>query len=326
MLVFFKLFASFLFYESIYNIIENKVFNNDYSQNSQYSQYSQNSIINQKRSKNLVCFIHNISSIILSFLKINNVFDNDLLVYWSSSYFIWDINMILKSNQKSISYIYHHLITIWLLFSIHKFNFLLFVFYLGEISNFWNYIVYDLYKINFDENKLLIIKKIQVLWLIYFRGILFSHYIYNYYGESKQQNHYLTYNLIVIYLLGIIWFSNILIGVLKQDFEFIMVVGLLPFIFLTNFYDGFVKYTSMYIVTFGFNQHWFIHNDITYYIDVLSNIFFCILINYYTKFQPQTYLITMLMAITFCFNKKSTILHTLLIQFPAFFALKNFYM
>ena len=103
-------------------------------------------------------------------------------------------------------YIYHHLITILLLLlaynSEHSYEYMN-LFHLGELSNFFNYIVYHLIKSKYSIVLTSLIKVIQLVWFSYIRIylLLFIGYEYSFIFNSKV---FITI-LWIIYVLVVVW-------------------------------------------------------------------------------------------------------------------------
>ena len=130
-----------------------------------------------------------------------------VVVYLSASYFIWDTFYIMfKQQWKESLYLYHHIICLFLVAYLY-FNLniyiLTYALCIGEISNIWNYIVYDMIQRKISQRFILPTKIVQVCWFCYFRVYLNSYILYNHFHELV--GYLLPYNLLVIYAMGLIW-------------------------------------------------------------------------------------------------------------------------
>jgi len=102
----------------------------------------------------------------------NNYITHDVAITFlsafSSAYFLWDILYIYHFDQLSEKalYIYHHLTMLFMNYSIiysnNKYEYLM-LFYYGELSNFFTYIVYHLLKIK--HPLVTPLKIIQCVWV-----------------------------------------------------------------------------------------------------------------------------------------------------------------
>ena len=162
-----------------------------------------------KISRNIISFTHSILCFSIANFSNNSNFVQ-LLVSISYSYFIFDILYILyNKNWNEIAYIYHHLVCLLCLNNLYNnINQIEFIdiFFYGELSNFFNYIVYHLIKNNAIRYKILIFKIIQTIWFSYFRIYIFSNLLNQYFFLLKDR--FLAYNLVIIYLMGIGWGIN----------------------------------------------------------------------------------------------------------------------
>ena len=171
------------------------------------SYVSFSSMFNSKIRRNYCSFIHStvVTSMILNNYLNNNAYYKEIASF-SSSYFIWDSFEILYNKRNEKLYLYHHIVMLYLLGNIY-FNInvkeLLFIFFIGEISNFFNYIVYHMIKIKTKKNILSIFKIIQFLWFSYFRLYILTPCITKFYNVLESD--FLYYNLIIIYLIGLKW-------------------------------------------------------------------------------------------------------------------------
>ena len=126
----------------------------------EYLQYIIKKIyLQNKINKNIVSFIHCLGCIILAYINLVDT-NNKIIYYWSTSYFLWDTIKLLYNREFSSGlYMYHHVLCIWALNELYynrAVNIISYLFYFGEISNIFNFIVYHLIKINLL--KLILIK------------------------------------------------------------------------------------------------------------------------------------------------------------------------
>jgi len=138
----------------------------------------------------------------------------NLAILYPTSYYIYDTYLIIINKYYSeMPYIYHHIVTIYLLENIFLTNLnvryiLLNILISAELSNLPIYAVYHLIKTG-DKNKpefynrLINWKKFQIVWYVIIRVIYFSYIIYHKYYNIEG---FILRNLIItIYLLGIYW-------------------------------------------------------------------------------------------------------------------------
>lgn len=163
-----------------------------------------------KINLNYLSFTHSITCSGLSYILINyinNTFFNKLLYYNSTSYFAFDIiQIIIRKKWNDLAYIYHHSVCLYILNdynnNINK-ELILNLLYIGELSNIFNYIVYDFIHKKYNLFIIYIFKIIQLLWFTYYRIYYFSYFILIYYSIYK--NTFICYILLSIYLMGYIW-------------------------------------------------------------------------------------------------------------------------
>ena len=193
----------------------------------QFSQSTKKYIINKKINKNLISFTHSIVCCLLAYNNNNDnnaVTNNDTitnnymyLYYFSTSYFIWDTLYILYNKEWSNSlYVYHHLVCIYALNELVNNNncsLINEVFLVGEISNFFNFIVYHTIKIKVKTYVINSLKLIQLLWFSFFRLIWLTNIIYN--NFLIVENREFVYIVLTIHLLSIVWIYKQFISVKK---------------------------------------------------------------------------------------------------------------
>ena len=166
--------------------------------------------LDYKILRNSISFFHSFSVSILTYLYLLNYNVNikNMICIFSSSYFISDIFYIIasKNYKKEAIYIYHHIVLLLTLNYINlnedveKYIDLIFI---GELSNFFTYIVYKLIKTNFNKIIINIFKFIQFIWFLYFRGYILTYRTINHYPLIKS---IIMKNLLLsIYFLGIMW-------------------------------------------------------------------------------------------------------------------------
>lgn len=166
--------------------------------------------LDYKIIRNSISFLHSFSVSILTYLYLLNYNVNikNIICIFSSSYFISDILYIIasKNYKKEAMYIYHHIVLLLTLNYINlnedveKYIDLIFI---GELSNFFTYIVYHLIKTNFNKIIINRVKFIQFIWFLYFRGYILTYRTIKHYPLIKS---IIMKNLLLsIYFLGIMW-------------------------------------------------------------------------------------------------------------------------
>ena len=172
--------------------------------------YLLNKVLNvfviQKRARNYISFIH---SLICIYKIYNTTYQN--LHEISIAYFSYDIIYIICNYSKTeLLYLYHHLICILMLLEFQKLNDyeLYYIYGIGEVSNFFTYIVYDMIKLSISKLIVNKIKYVQVLWYIAFRVICFTYFIYDKHQSYSQMKLYNQLGGLSIYCMGILWTFN----------------------------------------------------------------------------------------------------------------------
>ena len=165
---------------------------------------------NYKVRGNYLSFTHSVVSNIVSglYLYNQNIYLLKFLLFFSSSYFIWDL-IFLATNNKISSYylfIYHHLMTILILFMGYYTKFTteyITLFHIGELSNFFNYPIYHMIKKQYSVSTVNILRIVQFIWFFYYRvyKLLFLGIQYSFVFDSKT----FIILLWIIYLLGVVW-------------------------------------------------------------------------------------------------------------------------
>ena len=179
----------------------------------QFSQSTKKYIINKKINKNLISFTHSIVCCLLAYNKYNDNNNDTItnnymyLYYFSTSYFIWDTLYILYNKEWNNSlYIYHHLVCLYALNNLVNNNncsLINEIFLIGEISNFFNFIVYHAIKIKVKTYIINCLKVIQLLWFSFYRLIWITNIIYN--NFLIVENRVFVHILLTIHLLSIVW-------------------------------------------------------------------------------------------------------------------------
>lgn len=168
--------------------------------------------ISVKINLNGLSFFHSVFTTILSKIYLHNLYLDVLknqIFYFSSSYFIWDtLQIILRKRWKQEwAYLYHHFVCLVMLSQFHyniDVTLITTILFLGELSNFFNYVVYHMIKSeNYSENNILIASILQLIWFAYFRVYkftgLFVHNIKNF------TSYILFFLLFTIYIMGFVW-------------------------------------------------------------------------------------------------------------------------
>ena len=161
-----------------------------------------------KVSRNIVSFSHSTICTLLAYLTLQTSLNPIVLYYFSLSYFLWDTCLIVYNQlTDEIPYIYHHAVCLMALYNLNNgvnVNEITTIFYYGEMSNVFNYIVYHLLKQKSTNNSLLLsVKTMQVGWFSYFRVYVFTQLLYAYF--SLIESRFLVYNLGCIYIMGLMW-------------------------------------------------------------------------------------------------------------------------
>lgn len=181
---------------------------------------------------NIVSFTHSVSMSALSFGVLNqySLTSPHALAIASSGYFAFDSASILVNMDKdSLVYLYHHGVTLYILYGINFGNFqqayfLAYLFHLGELSNFFNYIVYHCIKNkSLPERSLQLrgLKCVQLAWFMYFRVYLFTVSLYRSFFRYNENDilldlpYFLQANMIMLYLMGFVWVHGQVRGLFK---------------------------------------------------------------------------------------------------------------
>ena len=79
------------------------------------------------------------------------------------------------------------------------------MFCIGELSNFWMYIIYDLLKQGYDKKIIKSLKFVQLLWYAYFRIYRFTWFVIENNQIVLEMKFYNVIGLYSLYFLGIGW-------------------------------------------------------------------------------------------------------------------------
>uniref|UniRef100_A0A6C0IXX4 TLC domain-containing protein n=1 Tax=viral metagenome TaxID=1070528 RepID=A0A6C0IXX4_9ZZZZ len=166
---------------------------------------------NRKLNKNIISFTHSILCTVIAYQNILQDLPNYHLLYnFSFGYFLWDIIYILiNRDYNDLMFIYHHIICLLALNSMINNNdseIINKVFFFGEASNFFNYVVYHCIKLDYLKKNIIFLKILQFLWFFYFRMILISQTIYEEFNNLN--NKYFGYVLLSIHVLSFLWMSK----------------------------------------------------------------------------------------------------------------------
>lgn len=171
----------------------------------------------EKIKNNLVKLSHSIivSGLSSAYLYTPNTITKNLIFFISSSYFSYDTKLLLNRNEIDYPIIYHHIITMILLFGFwigYYENILIYLYNLGEYSSIPMYITYHLKKTSPNINLILFSNIIQSIVYGYLRIYCFTDFLI--------KNTYLIFSsplilLFGIYLMGWVW----LITLCKQIYD-----------------------------------------------------------------------------------------------------------
>ena len=156
-----------------------------------------------KQSRNYVSFYHSLSCILNIFFQPHFY---DIIVPLSRGYFIFDSFYILLNSIKTEKlYLYHHLVMFVFLNELYnsKSALLLHVLYIGEVSNIFTYIVYDLIKRNYFDDILFVFKFIQLIWFSFFRLFYTTNLLF--YNFDEFYTFVSFYPLLSLYFLAYVW-------------------------------------------------------------------------------------------------------------------------
>ena len=164
----------------------------------------------QKIKNNILKLSHSVivSGLSSAYLYESNLFIKNLIFFISSTYFYYDTKLILKCDKIDYPMLYHHIITMILLFGFYIDYYgdvLIYLYNLGELSNIPMYITYHLKKTSPNMNLIVCSNVLQTIIYGYFRVYLFTDYLI--------KNTYIIYTslspLLGIYLMGLVWFYTL---------------------------------------------------------------------------------------------------------------------
>lgn len=173
--------------------------------------------IPKKISTNYLSFVHSVGATSLSYYLISNDFniqpnwiriDSELIFHYSMSYFIWDSLQILYNTgwKKEWAYLLHHSICLIMLGKLYlgeNVEEIVNILFVGEASNFFNYVVYHMIKKKIKYSTVIKIKVIQMMWFVYFRIYWFSLIVYEYYFLFEDR--IIPNILMIVYFMGYVW-------------------------------------------------------------------------------------------------------------------------
>ena len=163
-----------------------------------------------KIKNNILKLSHSVvvSGLSSAYLYESNLFIKNLIFFISSMYFYYDTKLILKCDKIDYPILYHHIITMILLFGFYIDYYgdvLIYLYNLGELSNIPMYITYHLRKTSPNMNLILCSNVLQTLVYGYFRVYKMTNYLI--------KNTYIIYTplapLLGIYLMGLVWFYTL---------------------------------------------------------------------------------------------------------------------
>lgn len=187
----------------------------------------------QKVLNNLVSATHSVSMTVVSGLSLQrvSVCTPELLAFSSAGYFLYDSAcLLLQGPKQNIPLLYHHFITLYILYYIYNGNvaqsyFLTNLFFMGELSNFFNYVVYHYLKVRdtpeTQTKQLKLLQLTQVGWFSYFRLYLFSSQLHSIYYDQRMYDlfqslpYFLQFNMLMMFGLGFVWIQGQCRGLLK---------------------------------------------------------------------------------------------------------------
>ena len=140
--------------------------------------------VNTKRARNYVSFIHSLVLSTMLHYNTNHIFTNIILPF-SVAYFLHDTVYIFNNClQREKLYVYHHLVCLYIYYCVYmnrNSELLLRMMFIGECSNFFTYIMYDLIKQQKQNTKVFYYTQIlQFLWFSYFRIFKMSCFAYSF--------------------------------------------------------------------------------------------------------------------------------------------------
>ena len=176
-----------------------------------------NLFFNKKISRNIVAGTHALSCVLLNLIYFtsNNYLISELSFCISFGYFIFDLYYIILYEEINFlrgMFIYHHLSAIYLILNNHLVYNVNKLFFLGELSNLPNYVIYHyLHDKNitpFKKEVLRVSKIVQKIFYTTIRVFLLSYLliemIYNL-DFSDWETYKLSVIVLPIYFMGILW-------------------------------------------------------------------------------------------------------------------------
>lgn len=167
--------------------------------------------LNSKRSRNSLSFLHCLFVVCMSW-------KTQYLLCVSSSYFLFDTGYILLLSKHEKLYLYHHAVCLYLLLYIYLGRYvdvLTRCMFIGELSNVYNYVVYDYIqqrKINptrYISQRIKSVTRIQTVWFILMRCYVFTRMLIN--ESYKIQQMFLLLHLYMVYAMGVLWSVKLLV-------------------------------------------------------------------------------------------------------------------
>jgi|TARA_B110000858_G_scaffold139581_1_gene158478 hypothetical protein len=162
-------------------------------------------------SRNFVSALHASGAVALAGIALYSGFDKYALNaarIWSSGYFIYDSIFMLKYDKYSLmrsSYLYHHLVSTYLIQLDPVKYYGMHAIFWGELSNLPSYVVYHYLKTNPDHPNLSMYKSLQKYMYGFIRLPIIGYYLTKSYYGIESANRGPVKSIIPIYLMGIIW-------------------------------------------------------------------------------------------------------------------------
>ena len=164
----------------------------------------------KKIKNNYVSFTHALSCTFVSGTSIYfnyPIYLQNILLKLSTTYFSWDtFLMIFNKEYNNVPFIYHHIVCFYMLYKLkhnEETELITNVFFIGELSNLFNYIVYHMIQTKQPKHIINKMKIIQLLWFSYFRVFYMSKMLYNHFSNIKDN--ILAFNLVSVYMMGLFW-------------------------------------------------------------------------------------------------------------------------
>lgn len=162
-----------------------------------------------KKSRNFINFTHAVGIILAYLIGLNE----NYIYKWSVSYYAYDIiqNIINMSNLFQIGMLFHHIITIYILnfLEIEQLSsYIIFGFYLTELSNLPMYITKYFNYINCNPLLMKFMTILEILFFGYFRFYLGNKILYKIYSLG-----YINYTffvpVIILEILNLFWLNKL---------------------------------------------------------------------------------------------------------------------